>query len=135
MDGFLNIYKEKGPTSYDVIRKLKKILGIKRIGHAGNLDTLGEGVLVIGVGKATRFLEFIMEESKEYRVKIRFGVLTDILDREGTVVEEKPVPSFSEEEILKVLKQFQGEIEQVPPSFSARKYEGKRFYEYAREGV
>lgn len=135
MDGFLNIYKEKGPTSYDVIRKLKKILGIKRIGHAGNLDPLGEGVLVIGVGKATRFLEFIMEESKEYRVKIRFGVLTDTLDREGKVVEEKPVPSFSEEEILKVLKQFQGEIEQVPPSFSALKYEGKRFYEYAREGV
>ncbi|MEO0236373.1 MAG: tRNA pseudouridine(55) synthase TruB, partial [candidate division WOR-3 bacterium] len=66
MDGFLNIYKEKGPSSYDVIRKLKKIFKTSRIGHAGNLDPLGEGVLVVGIGKGTRFLEYIMDENKEY---------------------------------------------------------------------
>uniref|UniRef100_A0A7V3ZZH7 tRNA pseudouridine synthase B n=1 Tax=candidate division WOR-3 bacterium TaxID=2052148 RepID=A0A7V3ZZH7_UNCW3 len=135
MDGFLNIYKEKGPTSYDVIRALKKILKIKRIGHAGNLDPLGEGVLVVGVGKATRFLEFIMNETKEYRVKVKFGILTTTLDSEGEVIQEMPVPILEEGNIREVLTQFQGEIEQIPPSFSAIKFEGKRLYEYAREGI
>ncbi|MDI6850689.1 MAG: tRNA pseudouridine(55) synthase TruB [bacterium] len=135
MDGFLNIYKEKGPTSYDVIRVLKKILKIKRIGHAGNLDPMGEGVLVVGVGKATRFLEFIMNETKEYRVKVKFGILTTTLDSEGEVIQEMPVPVLGEENVREVLAQFQGEIEQIPPSFSAIKFEGKRLYEYAREGV
>jgi len=135
MDGFLNIYKKKGPTSYDVIRAIKKHLKIKRIGHAGNLDPMGEGVLVVGIGKATRFLEFIMNETKEYRVKVKFGILTTTLDSEGEVIQEMPVPTFDREKLLSVLAQFQGEIEQVPPSFSAIKFEGKRLYEYAREGV
>jgi tRNA pseudouridine55 synthase len=135
MDGFLNIYKKKGPTSYDVIRAIKKHLKIKRIGHAGNLDPMGEGVLVVGIGKATRFLEFIMNETKEYRVKVKFGILTTTLDSEGEVIQEMPVPTLDREKLLSVLAQFQGEIEQVPPSFSAIKFEGKRLYEYAREGV
>jgi tRNA pseudouridine55 synthase len=135
MDGFLNIYKEKGPTSYDVIRKLKKILKISRIGHAGNLDPMGEGVLVVGVGKATRFLEYIMEESKEYLVKIKLGVLTDTLDMEGKILDEKPIPEINRYQVIEVLTKFQGEIEQVPPSYSAIKLDGKRLYEYAREGV
>jgi tRNA pseudouridine 55 synthase len=135
MDGFLNIYKRKGPTSYDVIRAIKKHLKIKRVGHAGNLDPMGEGVLVVGIGKATRFLEFIMHETKEYRVKVKFGILTTTLDSEGEVIQEMPVPIFDREKLLSVLAQFQGEIEQVPPSFSAIKFEGKRLYEYAREGV
>jgi tRNA pseudouridine55 synthase len=135
MDGFLNIYKKKGPTSYDVIRAIKKHLKIKRIGHAGNLDPMGEGVLVVGIGKATRFLEFIMNETKEYRVKVKFGILTTTLDSEGEVIQEMPVPTLDREKLLSVLAQFQGEIEQIPPSFSAIKFEGKRLYEYAREGV
>lgn len=135
MDGFLNIYKKKGPTSYDVIRAIKKHLKIKRVGHAGNLDPMGEGVLVVGIGKATRFLEFIMHETKEYRVKVKFGILTTTLDSEGEVIQEMPVPALDREKLLSVLAQFQGEIEQVPPSFSAIKFEGKRLYEYAREGV
>ncbi len=135
MDGFLNIYKKKGPTSYDVIRAIKKHLKIKRVGHAGNLDPMGEGVLVVGIGKATRFLEFIMNETKEYRVKVKFGILTTTLDSEGEVIQEMPVPTLDREKLLSVLAQFQGEIEQVPPSFSAIKFEGKRLYEYAREGV
>jgi len=135
MDGFLNIYKEKGPTSYDVIRKLKKIFKTGRIGHAGNLDPLGEGVLVVGVGKATRFLSYIMDEPKEYDVKVKFGILTDTLDMEGKIVDEKVVPSLERSKIEAVLRKFVGEIEQIPPSFSALKFEGKRLYEYAREGV
>jgi tRNA pseudouridine55 synthase len=135
MDGFLNICKKKGPTSYDVIRAIKKHLKIKRVGHAGNLDPMAEGVLVVGIGKATRFLEFIMNETKEYRVKVKFGILTTTLDSEGEVIQEMPVPTLDREKLLSVLAQFQGEIEQVPPSFSAIKFEGKRLYEYAREGV
>jgi tRNA pseudouridine55 synthase len=135
MDGFLNIYKKKGPTSYDVIRAIKKHLKINRVGHAGNLDPMGEGVLVVGIGKATRFLEFIMNETKEYRVKVKFGILTTTLDSEGEVIQEMPVPTLDREKLLSVLAKFQGEIEQVPPSFSAIKFEGKRLYEYAREGV
>ncbi|MGB9824687.1 MAG: tRNA pseudouridine(55) synthase TruB [Candidatus Hydrothermia bacterium] len=135
MDGFLNIYKEKGSTSYDVIRKLKKILKISRIGHAGNLDPMGEGVLVVGVGKATRFLEYIMEESKEYLVKVKLGVLTDTLDKEGKIIDEKPIPEIDQAQVIQVLNKFQGEIEQVPPSYSAIKLDGKRLYEYAREGI
>jgi len=135
MDGFLNIYKKKGPTSYDVIRAIKKHLKIKRVGHAGNLDPMAEGVIVVGIGKATRFLEFIMNETKEYRVKVKFGILTTTLDSEGEVIQEMPVPTLDREKLLSVLAQFQGEIEQVPPSFSAIKFEGKRLYEYAREGV
>lgn len=114
---------------------LKRDLKIKRIGHAGNLDPMGEGVLVVGIGKATRFLEFIMNETKEYRVKVKFGILTTTLDSEGEVIQEMPVPTLDREKLLSVLAQFQGEIEQVPPSFSAIKFEGKRLYEYAREGV
>lgn len=135
MDGFLNIYKEKGPSSYDVIRKLKKIFKTSRIGHAGNLDPLGEGVLVVGLGKGTRFLEYIMAENKEYLVKVKFGILTDTLDKEGKVLDEKPVPKLEKGYILDTLKKFEGEIEQVPPSYSAIKVDGKRLYEYAREGV
>ncbi len=135
MDGFLNIYKEKGQTSYDVIRILKKLLGIRQIGHAGNLDPLGEGVLVIGIGKATRFLEFLIESKKEYRVKIKFGILTDTLDKDGKVIAERPVPTLDKAGILEVLNAFTGEVEQVPPSFSAIKYNGKRLYKYAREGI
>ncbi len=135
MDGFLNIYKEKGPSSYDVIRKLKKIFKTTRIGHAGNLDPLGEGVLVVGLGKGTRFLEYIMDENKEYLVRVKFGILTDTLDKEGRILDEKPVPKLEKDTILGILKKFEGEIEQVPPSFSAIKIDGKRLYEYAREGV
>lgn len=135
MDGFLNVFKEKGCTSYDVIRKLKKILKISRIGHAGNLDPMAEGVLVVGIGKATRFIEYIMNETKEYRVKVKFGVLTTTLDVDGEIIEEMAPPKLDRERVQQVLEKFLGEIEQVPPSVSALKFEGKRLYEYAREGV
>lgn len=96
---------------------------------------MGEGVLVVGVGKATRFLEYIMEESKEYLVKVKLGVLTDTLDKEGKIIDEKPIPEIDQAQVIQVLNKFQGEIEQVPPSYSAIKLDGKRLYEYAREGI
>ena len=133
--GFLNINKPRGLTSYDVVRHAKKALKTKKIGHAGNLDPDATGVLVLGVGTATRFLSLVMDLPKEYIAEIQLGVLTDTLDAVGQVLDRKPVPPLSREQVEAVLQQFKGEIEQIPPSFSAIKIEGKRLYELAREGI
>ncbi len=135
MDGFLNIHKPAGMTSYDVVRQAKKILKIKKIGHAGNLDPEATGVLVLGVGTATRFLQFIMDLPKEYVAEIQLGILTDTLDMAGEILDRKPVPPLDKEKVEQVLRYFVGEIDQIPPSFSAIKIEGKRLYELARDGV
>jgi len=135
MDGFLNINKPRGLTSFDVIRKLRKILKIRKMGHSGNLDPGATGVLVIGVNKGTRFLEYILNLEKEYVATIQLGVLTDTLDMDGNILEEKEVPVITQSELEAVLEEFTGEIEQVPPSYSAIKKGGKRLYELAREGV
>ena len=135
MHGFLNIDKPRGITSFGVIEELRNKLGIKKMGHAGNLDPDATGVLVVGVGKGTRFLEFIMDLEKEYMATIKLGVLTDTLDMTGEVIDEKPVPELSETRLRKVLKGFLGDIMQTPPAYSAIRVEGKRLYELAREGV
>lgn len=135
MDGFLNIDKPKGITSYDVIRILKKRLGVQRIGHAGNLDPHATGVLVVGIGKATRFLPFVQELEKEYIAVIQLGVLTDTLDITGEVLDTREVRPFSQERLLEVLKRFEGEIKQTPPAYSAVRVAGQRLYKLAREGI
>jgi len=138
MNGFLNINKPKNITSYDVIRILKKKLSLKRgykIGHGGNLDPIATGVLVVGIGKATKFLPFITDMPKEYVATIKFGVLTNTLDISGQVIDEKEVPLLKEEDLKNILKRFTGKIKQIPPSFSAVKYRGRKLYEFAREGV
>lgn len=135
MDGFLNINKPAGLTSYDVIRKVKKKLKIKKVGHAGNLDPNAWGVLVVGIGKATRFLNFITDLPKEYIAEIKLGELTDTLDSTGEVLDRKPVPKLDREKVEHVLRYFLGEIEQVPPSYSAVRVKGKRLYELARSGI
>jgi len=135
LSGFLNIHKPRGLTSYDVVRHAKKALKTKKIGHAGNLDPEATGVLVLGVGTATRFLSLIMDLPKEYIAEIQLGVLTDTLDAAGQVLDRKPVPPLTREQVEAVLQQFKGEIDQIPPSFSAIKIEGKRLYELAREGI
>ncbi len=135
MDGFLNINKPVGITSYDVIRKIKKKLGIKKVGHAGNLDPNASGVLVVGIGTATRFLTFITDLPKEYIAEIKFGELTDTLDATGEVLDRKPVPKLEREKVERILKYFLGEIDQIPPSYSAVRVKGKRLYELARSGI
>ena len=130
--GFLNINKPKGMTSHDVVYFVRKCLGIKQVGHSGTLDPLAEGVLVVGVGKATRLFEFLKEE-KEYIATIKFGYESDTLDVEGECIKKEDY--FPEKETLeKVLKEFLGESEQVPPKYSAIKVGGKKFYELARKG-
>ncbi len=135
MDGILNIYKEKGWTSFDVVAKLRRILKVKRIGHTGTLDPDAEGVLPVCVGRATKAVEALMDHDKEYRAVLLFGKKTDTGDITGKVLAEAEVPDLSEDEIRNVLSTFVPGYAQIPPMYSALKVNGKRLYEYAREGI
>jgi tRNA pseudouridine55 synthase len=135
MNGFLNINKPKDITSFGVVKNVRELLHIKKAGHAGNLDPNATGVLVVGVGKATKFLSYIVNLEKEYVATVKFGLLTDTLDITGEVLMQKAVPKLTKEGLEEALSAFVGEIDQVPPSFSALKFQGKRLYELAREGV
>ena len=132
MFGFLNINKPSGMTSHDVVAILRKVTKIKQIGHTGTLDPFATGVLPICIGKATRLLEYLHND-KTYTAKIQFGKNTDTYDCTGQITE-----SFNKkaerEELEKILPDFTGEIEQLPPIYSAVKINGKKLYEYARMG-
>jgi tRNA pseudouridine55 synthase len=131
--GFLNIYKEKGMTSFDVIQELRKKLNIKKIGHTGTLDPLAKGVLVVAIGEATKLIEFLMNEEKSYSAKVVLGKKSDTYDAEGELEKINDYkPEF--EKIKNVLKLFEGWIEQIPPKYSAIKIKGKKAYEMARNG-
>lgn len=132
MFGFLNINKPSGITSHKVISILRKITGIKQIGHAGTLDPLAQGVLPVAIGKASRLIDYLKED-KCYRVTLNFGFISDTYDIEGKV-EKLNTAKVNLEEIKKVLLNFQGRLKQIPPAFSAVHYNGKRLYELAREG-
>jgi tRNA pseudouridine55 synthase len=134
MDGVLNIYKHPGPTSHDIVDMARRALNMKKIGHAGTLDPLAEGVLLLCIGKATRLSDYLSELPKEYLAEITFGITTSTYDAEGEITSKCDKEVF-EEEVREVLKEFIGEIEQVPPPSSAIRYKGKRLYEYAREGI
>ena len=133
MDGIINIYKEKGFTSHDVVAKLRGILHMKKIGHTGTLDPEAEGVLPVCLGTATRLCDMLTDKIKEYRVVVRFGIATDTEDMTGQMIKESPVTA-GKWELLEVLPKFLGEQEQIPPMYSAIKVEGKKLYELAREG-
>lgn len=133
MDGFLNIYKEKGFTSHDVVAVVRRTLHMKKVGHTGTLDPDAEGVLPICVGRGTKLSDLIMDGKKSYRAILTLGVTTTTEDASGEVVEEKPV-AFDEEKIRQVVHGFVGEISQIPPMYSAIKINGKKLYELAREG-
>ena len=132
MFGFLNVYKPVGMTSHDVVAKLRKLTNIKQIGHTGTLDPFAEGVLPVCIGKATRLIEFL-DDDKEYLATVQFGVSTTTYDREGEIIfsSDKKV---TVENIKSFLTEFQGEILQYPPIYSAIKVKGKKLYEYARSG-
>jgi tRNA pseudouridine55 synthase len=130
MFGFLNVYKPKGMTSHDVVSILRKITGIKQIGHAGTLDPFAEGVLPIGIGKATKLFEYL-DDDKAYLGTIKLGVSTTTYDTEGEIVNQSQ-KSVLEDEIKSVLKRYTGPIMQLPPIYSAIKVKGKKLYEYAR---
>ncbi len=132
MFGFLNIYKPKGKTSHDVVSILRRVTKVKQIGHTGTLDPFAEGVLPICIGKATRLIEYLNDE-KAYVGTIKFGQATTTYDLEGEVTNSSELkPTI--DDIEQVLCFFKGEIEQLPPIYSAIKVNGKKLYEYARKG-
>ena len=133
MDGILNIRKEKGFTSHDVVAIVRKTLQTKKVGHTGTLDPDAEGVLPICMGKATKLSDIIMQGKKQYRAVVRLGITTTTEVFSGDVLEQKEV-LFDEQNIQNAVKQFVGEIEQIPPMYSAIKVNGKKLYELAREG-
>lgn len=133
MQGFLLVDKPSGWTSHDVVAKCRGLLGTKKIGHAGTLDPLATGLLVLGVGACTKLLRFVQEAPKTYQATAVFGVATDTLDADGTVVARSPFAGTAEQ-IRKAAEGFVGAIEQVPPMTSAIKIDGRKLYELAREG-
>lgn len=135
MDGVLLVNKEEGLSSHDVVRKLRKALNTKHIGHCGTLDPLAKGLLVVTIGKALKISRFIENDEKEYIATIKLGETTTTLDREGEITNKKSINCFCKEDILKVFKSLTGNIKQKPPIYSAISVNGKRLYEYARENI
>lgn len=136
MNGILPLWKEKGMTSHDCVFKVRKILKMKKVGHTGTLDPDVEGVLPICLGRATKLAEYIMNSGKVYEGEVTIGFSTTTEDASGDIVEQQPVSSrISRKDILSVLQSLTGEIMQTPPMFSAVKVNGKRLYEYARQGI
>ena len=133
MDGLVVVDKPAGFTSHDVVAKLRKAFGQKRVGHAGTLDPDATGVLLVGLGRVTRLLRFLQETTKTYRGTIAFGVATDTLDAAGAVLERRPMP-LTEAEVVAASLRFVGELQQVPPMVSALKVGGRRLHELARAG-
>lgn len=134
MLGIILVNKPKGLTSHDVVHRARKALHTRRIGHAGTLDPLAEGLLVLAVGPATRFLQYLPLEPKEYSAVVRFGQETTTFDAEGEIVKELPVPNDLDQKLADLLPRFTGEIEQLPPMYSAVKKDGRPLYDYARKG-
>ncbi|MCM8832487.1 MAG: tRNA pseudouridine(55) synthase TruB [Candidatus Omnitrophica bacterium] len=136
MDGIINIYKPRGITSYDVIRIIKKEFKFKdKIGHGGTLDPIGEGVLIICIGNATKLLNQFLNFDKEYIAEVLLGLKTDTDDIDGNIIEKREVGNINEQDIINVVKSFEGEIEQIPPIVSAIKHKGVPLYKYYRKGV
>lgn len=141
MDGLLVIDKPEDWTSHDVVARVRRILKTKRVGHTGTLDPFATGVLVVLIGKATRLAQFLDKDEKEYEALIQFGFETDTGDKTGVPTAKSPLPEQEMAERISssdwdaIFKAFRGEIEQIPPMYSAKKIKGKKLYELARKGV
>ena len=135
MDGIINVYKEAGFTSHDVVAKLRGILHQKKIGHTGTLDPMATGVLPVCCGKATKVCELLAGRDKTYQAVCRLGMVTDTQDTTGKVLEEVSVKDVTREQVMEAVKSFQGSSMQIPPMYSALKVGGRKLYELAREGV
>jgi len=134
MDGIINIYKEPGFTSHDVVAKLRGILHQKKIGHTGTLDPGASGVLPVCCGKATKVCGLLTDKDKSYHAICQLGIETDTQDMSGSVIRQCSRTGITEQDIIKCARQFKGRIMQVPPMYSALKVNGKKLYELAREG-
>lgn len=134
MDAVINLDKPSGITSFKAVDIIRKLLRIKKAGHAGTLDPMATGVLIVCLGKACKHSSSLMSHDKEYEAEITFGISTDSGDSEGKIISEAPV-SITEEDVRKKLGAFIGEVEQVPPMVSAIHHKGKRLYDLARKGI
>ena len=135
MDGVINIFKNTGMTSFDVVRIIKKVSGTKKVGHTGTLDPEASGVLPVCIGKGTKIIDYIMNSNKTYEVELKLGITTTTYDLEGDVVNEKEPGFLNKDEILNAINSFKGEYNQIPPMYSALKQNGVRLYELARKGI
>ena len=133
--GILLVDKPQGITSHDVVDKIRRLYGTRRVGHAGTLDPMATGLLIILVGKATKASQYLMSQEKEYIGQATLGTTTDSQDADGEITETKPVPEISEQQIKDVLKSMLGDQHQIPPMHSAKKVGGKKLYELARKGI
>ena len=134
MDGVIVINKHPGPTSTRIVEKVKRLLRVKKAGHLGTLDPMAKGVLPVCLGRATKLAPFLMDREKEYLATIKLGVVTDTHDKEGKTLEEREVPALAREEVEEILSRFVGDIEQIPPMYSAARHKGERLYKLARKG-
>lgn len=134
-DGIILVNKRKDWTSRDVVNKACRLLNTKKIGHCGTLDPFATGILILGVNKGTKILQFLENGRKKYIAKLKLGVLTETLDITGKEVENVPFETYEKSKIIEVLQSFLGKSMQVTPKYSARKVDGKKLYEYARQGI
>jgi tRNA pseudouridine55 synthase len=134
MEGVLIVDKPQGLTSHDVVYRLRRKLGMKKIGHAGTLDPMATGLLIMLIGKATRISQYLMSTDKVYEGEATLGVITDSQDAEGEMMETRPVPELSEATVREVMKGFLGDQYQIPPMHSAIKIDGVKLYHLARKG-
>ena len=132
--GFLAVDKPQGITSHDVVDRVRRATGTRKVGHTGTLDPMATGVVVVAIGGATRLIRFLQDLDKEYVATACFGVVTDTLDAEGQVIEEREM-TVAREDLEALAPRFAGEIQQVPPMVSALKRDGQRLYDLARQGV
>jgi tRNA pseudouridine55 synthase len=133
-EGILLVDKPQGITSHDVVAKMRRVFHMKKVGHAGTLDPMATGMLLILIGKATKASQYLMSMDKEYAGRVKLGVITDSQDADGEILEERPVPELSEAQVLTEMKSFLGDQYQTPPMFSAKKINGQKLYKLARQG-
>lgn len=134
VDGLLFIDKPPGLTSHDVVSRIRRIYRMKKVGHAGTLDPMATGLLILLLGKATKASNFLMSQSKTYEGTFRLGAVTDSQDADGEIIEEKDVPDTGEDEMKSLFEDFLGDQYQTPPMFSAKKIKGVPLYKLARKG-
>ena len=134
MNGIINFHKPQQVTSHDCVALIRRLTGIKRVGHTGTLDPMATGVLPICIGSATRITEYLDQDEKTYRCTMQLGIETDTQDIWGQILRERPVENILPDRIAEVVFSFQGDVVQIPPKYSALKVNGKRLYEYARAG-
>ena len=135
MDGILNINKPTGRTSFSIVALVKRLSGERRVGHAGTLDPDASGVLPVCLGQGTRIVQFLMDTTKSYRAEIELGVTTDTYDASGEITGQTDPSGISAEQVESALAPFRGDIQQIPPDYSAVKYRGRPLYKWARAGI